>query len=63
MRLRCSLDYHDGRYCHQNWHWAIKNPSKGDCKLLYGKQDTESGDTCARFWPRRRYMHRVKGSR
>lgn len=63
VKLRCGVRYHDGHYCHKDWHWAIKSPSKGDCRLLYGKQDTESGDTCARFWPRRRYMHRAKGSR
>ena len=33
---------------------------KGDCKLLYGEEDTLPTDTCRRFTPARRYMHREK---
>jgi hypothetical protein len=33
----------------------------GDCKLLFGEDDTIERDTCTRFAPRRRYKHRVRG--
>lgn len=33
---------------------------KGDCKLLFGKEDKTQHETCDRFRPRRRYMHREK---
>lgn len=39
---------------------SIDERGKGDCKLLYGKEDTKKDDTCERFKPRRRYMHREK---
>lgn len=34
-------------------------PFRGDCKLLYGKEDTLSTD-CDRFTPRRRYHRRLR---
>lgn len=40
-------------------HTKIKT-EKGDCRLMYGEEDTALHDTCDRFRPRRRYMHRVK---
>jgi len=41
------------------WHrWEF--PSKGDCKLLYGKEDTTKDGTCHRFKARRRYKHRER---
>jgi hypothetical protein len=33
---------------------------QGDCKLLYGNYNSRADDSCSRFAPRRRYMHRVR---
>ena len=33
---------------------------KGDCKLLFDKENTKKDDTCHRFTPRWRYFRRVK---
>jgi hypothetical protein len=33
---------------------------EGDCRLLFGKEDTTQHDTCRRFKARRRYMHRER---
>ena len=57
------------------WHWPKNKKAaseywsdrtgkwekaKGDCKLLYGDNDTLPNESCDRFHPRRKYMHRVK---
>jgi hypothetical protein len=46
-------------------HWYYEPPRadwSGDCKLIYshdGKETTKD-DTCDRFSPRRKYMHRIR---
>jgi len=45
------------------WRDVKDEEAKGDCKLLFGKEDKYAQDEACeddRFQPRRRYMHRVK---
>ena len=53
----------------RDWYWDTDENGrrgkvwydvKGDCKLLFGEEDTTQHHRCDRFRPRRRYMHREK---
>jgi hypothetical protein len=49
--------------CTNVWKRREDPKGKGDCKLLYGKEDRFPEDGACddeRFQPKRRYMHRVK---
>jgi len=46
------------RNCRAARHFVHIQGDKGDCKLIFGKEDTSKDDTCKRFKAKRRYKHR-----
>lgn len=48
------------RWPYESWWPVVVENGLGDCKLLFGKEDTRKEDACERFTARRRYKHRVR---
>jgi hypothetical protein len=60
-RVECTKSYHDGRSCPYSGHWVFTSHKvEGNCKLLFGSENTTKDETCDRFRARRRYKHRVR---
>lgn len=60
IRTRCDKNYHGSRACYAQYHVEKVLRTKGDCKLLFGKEDTTKDETCDRFTGARKFKRRIR---